>query len=241
MSKTRRIYFARLIGRCIVFLLTVILFISDTEEFNVVGGWNFFSRFSVLHILWTLWVCDMILQLIPVKAHISIGSQKQFLSLFKPIKEKINYSNLKKYIVDTTKAAYKVMLIWIALVAVIAFLYNSGIIGTATVFLICTFFYVCDLICVLIWCPFRLIMGNKCCTTCRIFNWDHLMMFAPFIVVKGFYSYTLVILSFVVWLVWEICVFTYPERFWENSNMALKCTECTDKLCTQYCRKLRTK
>ncbi len=124
MSETRKIYFARLIGRCIVFLLTVILFILGREEFNIVGGWNFFSRFSVLHILWTLWVWDMIMQLIPVKAHISIGSQKQFLSLFKPIKEKINYSNLKKYIVDTTKSAYKVMLIWIALVAVIAFLYN---------------------------------------------------------------------------------------------------------------------
>ena len=33
---------------------------------------------------------DMIMQLIPVKAHISIGSQKIFASLFRPIKEKIS-------------------------------------------------------------------------------------------------------------------------------------------------------
>jgi hypothetical protein len=31
----------------------------------------------------------------------------------------------------------------------------------------------------------------------------------------------------------------YPERFWEISNIALQCSNCTDKLCTQYCKKLR--
>lgn len=35
------------------------------------------------------------------------------------------------------------------------------------------------------------------------------------------------------------CVLLYPERFWDGSNEALKCSACTDKLCTQYCRKLR--
>ncbi|MBQ8808646.1 MAG: hypothetical protein IJZ81_05000 [Clostridia bacterium] len=174
-----------------------------------------------------------------MKAHISIGSQKQFSVLFRPIKEKINYKNLKKYIIDTTKAAYKVMIIWIVLNALIGLLYATKVLDTATVVLICIFFYVCDLICVLIWCPFRLIMKNKCCTTCRIFNWDHLMMFSPIIMVNSFYSWTLVIFAFAIWLLWEMCVFTYPERFWENSNMALRCSECTDKLCTQYCRKLR--
>ncbi len=241
MSKTRTIYFARLAGRIVILLLSVLLYIYDRREFDVLLGNGFFERFSVLHILWGIWVVDMICQLIPVKAHISIGSQKLFLSLFRPIKEKINKENLKKYIVDTTKSAYWVMILWIALNGVIAYLHLSGIIDAALVLLISVLFYVCDLICVLIWCPFRLIMKNKCCTTCRIFNWDHLMMFSPLVTVWGFYSLTLVGLSLAIWIVWEICVFTYPERFWENSNMALKCSECTDKLCTQYCRKLRKK
>ena len=239
MSETRRIYFARLFGRLIIFFISVLVFIYDREEFELIKGWGFFEKFSLLHILWGIWIWDMILQLIPVKAHISIGSQKQFSSLFRPIKEKINYPNLKKYIMDTTSSAYKVMIIWVVLNSIIGVLYLADIIDVATVFLISVFFYVCDLICVLLWCPFRLIMKNKCCTTCRIFNWDHLMMFSPFIIVKGFYTWVLVMLAFIIWLVWEICVFTYPERFWENSNMALKCSECTDKLCTQYCRKLR--
>lgn len=239
MSKTRKIYFARLAGRCVILLVAVLMYLFKKQEFDIICGLNFFSRFSVLHVLWGIWIIDMILQLVPVKAHISIGSQKVFSSLFRPIKDKVNVKSLKKHIVDTTKSAYKVMIIWVLLSLVIAILYLKGIIDVAAVLLISVVFYVCDLICVLIWCPFRLIMKNKCCTTCRIFNWDHLMMFSPLVSVAGFYTWTLVALSFVIWLVWELCVFMYPERFWENSNMALKCSECSDKLCTQYCRKLR--
>ncbi len=239
ISKTRGMYFLRLTGRIVIFIVVIMLYVFDVEKFNIADGWNFFCEFSPLHLLWIIWMWDMVLQLIPVKAHISIGSQKVFESLFRPIKEKVNYKNLKKYIKDTTASAYKVMVIWVALTAAISILYLLGIIDTGMMIIISTAFYVCDLICVLIWCPFRLIMKNKCCTTCRIFNWDHLMMFLPIVAVNSFYSWTLIAVSFLIWLIWEICVFTYPERFWENSNMALKCSECTDKLCTQYCRRLR--
>lgn len=164
MSKTRGIYFLRLIGRIIVFIVAILIYIFDKEKFNIVEGSNFFNKFTPVHILWIIWMWDMIMQLIPVKAYISIGSQKVFESLFRPIKEKINYKNLKQYIKDTTASAYKVMVIWIALTIVLSILHINGVIDTGMMILIATFFYVCDLICVLIWCPFRLIMGNKCCT-----------------------------------------------------------------------------
>ena len=122
---------------------------------------------------------------------------------------------------------------------IIGGLYYGGVLGPAELFLISAAFYVCDLICVLIWCPFRLLMHTRCCTTCRIFNWDHLMMFTPMIFMGGFYAVSLLSLAFLAWLVWEVCIMMYPERFWDKSNAALKCSECTDKLCTQYCQKLR--
>ena len=142
--------------------------------------------------------------------------------------------------VSTTLAAYKVFVIWCLLIAVIGALYFTGVLDKPTLFMISVLFYVCDLICVLIWCPFRLIMKNRCCTTCRIFNWDHLMMFSPLIFVGGFYAGSLVLMAAIAWLIWELCVMMYPERFWDHSNAALKCSECTDKLCTQYCHKLRS-
>ncbi|MBQ2942289.1 MAG: hypothetical protein IJD97_08640 [Clostridia bacterium] len=239
MSETRKIYFLRLAGRVIAFIIAVLIYFFDKSVFDIAKGLNFFKEFSLLHILWAIWMTDMILQLIPVKSHISIGSQKVFESLFRPIMKKINYQSLKKYIKDTTASAYKVMAIWIVLTVAVSILHLTGIMDTGLMVLLATFFYVCDLICILIWCPFRLIMGNKCCTTCRIFNWDHLMMFLPIVAMGSFFSWSLFLVAFAVWLIWEICVFVYPERFWENSNMALRCSECTDKLCTQYCRKLR--
>jgi len=239
MSKTRKIYLLRLLGRCIALCIAIFVYLFDKEVFSTAEGMNFFKEITLLHLLWGVWMWDMVLQLLPVRAHISIGSQKIFSAMFKPIKEKVNYRNLKKYIKDTTAAASKVLILWIVLNALIGILHLQHVLDTPTLVMISIIFYVCDLICVLIWCPFRLIMKNKCCTTCRIFNWDHLMMFAPLITVNSFFSWTLVGVSFVIWLIWELCVFIYPERFWENSNMALRCSECTDKLCTQYCRKLR--
>ena len=239
MSETRKRYFIRFLFRAAIFVLCFVLCFVAPKMFEILEGNRFFSAFSPLHILWLIWIADMILQIIPIKNKVALGSQKLFANRFRPIREKVNYRALKNYIITTTKAAYKVMLIWILLVAVIGVLYYTNVINKLWLFMISVCFYVCDLICVLIWCPFRLIMKNKCCTTCRIFNWDHLMMFSPLIFMGGFYAISLVVMAFLAWLVWELCVMIYPERFWEISNLSLKCCECTDKLCTQYCQKLR--
>ena len=237
MSEMRKRYFARLAGRCIIFLICTYLCYSRPDCFEILDGMNFFQQLSPLHILWGIWILDMVLQIIPMRNKLPIGSQKLFASRFRPIRDKINAQALRGYVVSTSKAAYKVFLLWCGLLTVIGILYYSGVIGKTVLFMISVAFYVCDLICVLIWCPFRLIMKNRCCTTCRIFNWDHLMMFSPMIFMGGFFGISLVVIAFLAWLVWELCIMMYPERFWDKSNIALKCSECTDKLCTQYCKK----
>ncbi len=238
MSVTRRTYFIRLFARIIIFFICLFMCFNG-EKFDILNGMNFFKDFHILHLLWFVWVCDMFLQIIPIKNKVALGSQKLFKNRFKGIREKINYEALTKYVVSTTKAAYKVFIIWTLLIVGIGLLYYFDIINKIWLFMISVFFYVCDLICVLVWCPFRLIMRNKCCTTCRIFNWDHLMMFSPLIFMGGFFALSLVVMAFLAWLVWELCVLIFPERFWEKTNVALRCSNCTDKLCTQYCQKLR--
>ena len=237
MSKTRRNYMIRLICRCLVFIACAAAAMLRPELFNILDGMNFFAEISVLHLLWGTWVVDMLLQIIPVNNEVALGSQKLWGSRFRPAKDDINYEALRSYIVSSTKAAYKIFAIWSLLILLIGGLYYSGMVGRVGLFMITVFFYVCDLICVLVWCPFRLTMKNRCCTTCRIFNWDHLMMFSPLIYLGGFFSVSLVILAFLAWLIGELCVMMYPERFWDRSNTALKCSSCTDKLCTQYCQK----
>ena len=239
MSETRKRYIFRLVCRCIVLALCFVLYAVKREEFDVLLGWNFFRELSWLHLLWLVWVIDTLQQIVPIKNKLPLGSMKLFSNRFRPIRDRINHEALHNYIVTTTKSAYKVFLIWCVGLAVIGVLYYSGVLHPAELFLICAAFYVCDLICVLIWCPFRLLMRTRCCTTCRIFNWDHLMMFTPMIFLGGFYAVSLLSLAFLAWLVWEISIMMYFEWFWEKSNAALKCSECTDKLCTQYCQKLR--
>ena len=240
ISDIRKRYILRLVGRCIVLVLAVILFFTDFPRHDILQGLAFFQKFSWLHLLWVLWMIDMFCQLIPAR-HIALGSHKVFAQRFRPVLERFSVDALKKHILTTTQSAYKVMLLWATLIAALGLLKYWGILIDAHLFLISVLFYVCDLICVLIWCPFRLIMKNKCCTTCRIFNWDHLMMFTPMLFVKGFFSLSLLAVAILIWLIWELCVLLYPERFWEKSNAALKCSECTDKLCIQYCQKLRNK
>ena len=229
----------RLVIRCIILIACIFLYLTGSDAFRVLDGLNFFKLFSVFHILWVIWVVDMIQQIIPIKNKLPLGSMKLFANRFRPIREKINYEALRSYIVTTTRAAYKVFVLWCALLAAIGTLYYCGVLDKSMLFLISVVFYVCDLICVLIWCPFRLMMKTRCCTTCRIFNWDHLMMFSPLFFMGGFYGLSLAFLSVAAWLVWELCVMMYPERFWDKSNLALKCSECTDKLCSQYCQRLR--
>lgn len=238
-SRIRKIYIAKLVGRCIILCICGLLCWKKPEEFQII--YEFFGKFSLLHLLWIIWMLDMICQVVPVKDRIALGSQKLFEQRFQPIRDKINHQKLRNYIISTTKSAYKIFIIWALLIVVLGGLYYERVVGDVFLLMTCVVFYVCDLICVLIWCPFRLIMRNKCCTTCRIFNWDHLMMFTPLLYVRGFYARSLLLMSIAVWLVWEISVMIYPERFWEFSNEALKCSNCTDKLCTQYCQKLRKK
>ena len=238
MSQTRKAYFVRLAGRILTLAICAGMLAFEPKQFDVLEGNAFFDQLTWLHLLWGIWVFDMIEQLIPIKKHVPLGSQKLFAVRFRPMLERVSVQALKQYIINTTRTAFWVLLLWCGLIAAIGFAHSAGILNDAALFLIAVVFYVCDLICVLIWCPFRLIMKNKCCTTCRIFNWDHLMMFSPLVFVGGFYAWSLLALAAAAWILWEACVALYPERFWEQTNSALKCVNCTDKLCTQYCRKL---
>ncbi len=239
VSRYRRIYLARLAARCAIFLACLVVYFVKPEELDIISGSNFFKKPSIFHLLWLIWMGDMLHQLVPVRKEISLGSLKVFKENFRPAPGQMNYRALKDYIRFTTRGAYKVLILWTLLLTGIGVLYWKGIIGDRIIFLISVAFYVCDLICVLIWCPFRLLMKTRCCTTCRIFNWDHAMMFTPMMFVKGFYSYSLLGMALLALLVWELCILIHPERFWEQTNAALQCANCTDKICTQYCQKLR--
>ena len=239
MSRIRRVYMTKLVFRIIVFFICLYMTITNPSSLNILYGFNFFKSLTIYHLLWLIWMFDMIYQIIPTKKAIALGSQKLFKFRYEPNLIHIPFETIKKHVIETTKSAYIVFLIWAAAIVLITIGRINHLYNDAVLFMMTIAFYVCDLICVLVWCPFRLIMKNQCCTTCRIFNWDHIMMFTPMIYIKGFFPISCIVVATFVFAVWEITTIIHPERFWAVSNVTLSCANCTDKLCTQYCQKLR--
>ena len=77
-SKLRRQYIFRFIVRVTILIICIVAFVFVPEVFDVLQGDAFFKTLSPLHVLWVIWMFDMICQLIPIKEHIPLGSQKHF-------------------------------------------------------------------------------------------------------------------------------------------------------------------
>jgi hypothetical protein len=74
-------------------------------------------------------------------------------------------------------------------------------------------------------------MKNKCCGSCRIYNWDYVMMFTPLVFIPNVYTYTILGVALLLLLYWEIAALCHPERFYEETNACLSCANCKEKLC----------
>ncbi|MBR5261148.1 MAG: hypothetical protein IKV47_03140, partial [Oscillospiraceae bacterium] len=234
LSRFRKIYTSRLVFRIAVLVATVLLYIFAPSQFDVLRGFECFKRFSVFWILWVLWVFDMIMQLIPSKKYWPLGSQKFLKESYKMVKRGIDLDYLKAFIKQANKGMMLVAVVWVLLNLAIGAGHLAGLYDEGVMLIIAVAFYVCDIICVLYWCPFRVwFMKNRCCTTCRIFNWDHIMMCSPLFFVPGVFTWSLCAMALVVFVVWEVTFYLHPERFWEGSNENLQCHNCPDQLCGQ--------
>lgn len=231
-SKFLKSYRRRLIFRIIIFIIMIGIYIFYPNTYKVAKGLNFIKIFSPLHIIWLIWMIDMILQLCKVPKYWPLGSQKYLKHRYLPSLKEIDKKVVKEHMKKMTKDIIPIAITWLLLITIIGALYITDIITYQVVILCSTAFYVCDIICVIGWCPFKtFFMHNKCCTTCRIFNWDHAMMFTPLIVIPGIWTYSLVIISLIILTIWEIACAIHPERFLEKTNCALRCKNCKDRLC----------
>ena len=189
--------------------------------------------------IWLCYVIEMISRFFPSKLE-SPGCQKQFTKNYQPTGNALSKS-------QSRRKTLSVAIAWLALNAVIGILYAISFIDRGLLILISLAYGVCDMICILFFCPFQTwFMQNRCCTTCRIYNWDFAMMFTPFIFIPHFYTWSLLILSLALLLVWEISVYRHPERFSTATNAYISCSNCTEKLCKhkkqlQYFLKKRRK
>jgi len=223
-------YKRRLLFRIAVFIACILLyFLVPTLDDDIL---NFgVNNLNLLHAIWVILALDMII-IFSRRSKVSMGSIKQFKRNYIEPKVQATKETLKKARRTMNIQALKVILAWVLLNGIVATLYYTKIIRNRDLFLISAAYYVADLICIIYFCPFqKWIMRNRCCTTCRIFNWDQLMMVTPLLFIPSLYSWTLGGLALIAFLVWEYNFYAHTERFLEISNDHLKCVNCTDKLC----------
>ncbi len=224
-------YFARLIFRAVVFTIILLVYIFRRELLYEAINFRLFDNFIMIHLLWFILMTAMLRNLFP-KVQISISGLKRRGDYYKEPQEGYDRLEMLNHVQKMNIGAWKVMLGWLTLNAVFAVFYLAGMIGEAELLMLTVFYYLSDTVCMVLFCPFqKFFMGNRCCVDCRIFDWGYFMMYTPMLFIKSFFSWSLFFVACIIVIRWEITYARHPERFWEGSNAAIRCKNCTDRLC----------
>jgi len=184
--------------------------------------------------LWIVWVAiafGMMYRIFP-NTRVAIGARKHFKSSFRAAYVKANL-DVKAVAKQLNKSAILCFCSWFAVTALILLaLFFLDALTPPIVLIIMLTYAVADMAFIVFLCPFqKLFMKNSCCTTCRIYNWDYFMMCVPMLVMPGFYSVSLALISAIILLRWEIAFRKSPHFFMSETNENLRCGACVGRLC----------
>lgn len=223
-------YSLKLVFRTIIALTTIYIYIEHPKELNfhisiITNGLRY------IHFLWIVLLIEVLMNLLPRK-NILIGCGKQFSFNHSGSNKQISEIDFYKKMNEMNRDAIKVFALWSLVNMFLLLLYVLDYLGDKEMILICILYYVGDMICVVLYCPFqKLIMKNRCCSVCRIYSWDQIFLFTPFLFIRSFFTWSLVFFALIVFIRWEYYYNVYPERFQETTNKLLKCRNCQDKIC----------
>lgn len=219
------VHYCKLVWRSLLFAAAVTLYIICHIKGSPLSFGGLENNSFVLALIWIAFVFEMLMRFIPSRFE-SMGCQKVFAKNYIPKNTAVSPK------IQPAKVTLLVLAVWLLLNGAIGLLYFLNIIDKSILFLICLAYSVCDVICILFFCPFQTwFMKNKCCTSCRIYNWDFAMMFTPLVFIPDAYTWSLLGIALLLLLKWEITVYRHPERFSETTNKCLSCANCEEKLC----------
>ena len=226
LSKISALHYWKLLFRGGLFLAAAGVYIFDrVEAFHSDADFDALLHHPyLLAVIWAVFIVEMFLRFFP-SGFESMGCQKVFKRNYIPAQQ-------PKAPRDDRKATLAILAAWLGLNGAIAALYFTGIIDVGILLLVALAYSVCDMICILFFCPFQTwFLKNKCCGTCRIYNWDFAMMFTPLALIPHPYTWSLFGLGLALVINWEIVYRRHPERFYEETNCSLSCAKCEEHLC----------
>lgn len=224
LSTISVLHYFKLFFRSALFVAMLVLYILARLGGREINADSFREYPWILVTLGVIFISEMVLRFFPSRFE-SMGCQKQF-------KRNFIKTHTDKPDTGSARTTLTVALVWILLNGIIGVLFLTDIIDEGILILIALLYSVCDMICILFFCPFQTwFMKNKCCGSCRIYNWDYAMMFTPLVFIPGYFTYTVLGVALLLLLVWEVTFRIYPERFSEQTNECLSCKNCKEKLC----------
>jgi len=225
-----KFYMFKFMLRITAFTIVLYFYVFHKQMLWEFVNTPFWKVVTPIHVLWLCFMTIMILHIFPFDK-LTMALLKSKKEKFVPV-DNLDHYKLLKFVQDMNIKAWRVMLVWLLGNGVLGVLYLAGILEDVDLVMATVFFFICDYICILIFCPFQtFIMHNKCCVNCRIYDWGHFMMFTPMLFLRNFFSWSLFFTSCVVLIHWEIVYAKHPERFWEGTNKRLQCGNCKDKTC----------
>lgn len=225
-SAISKMHYVKLVFRSLLFLGALVLYVKSRISGADMPFGGVENNFGILSFIWVVFVAEMILRFFPSRFE-SMGCQKQFARNYRPVDDPT-----AKPKVQPARITLFVAFVWLLLNGAIGALYFAKVIDAGILLLISLAFSVCDMICILFFCPFQSwIMKNKCCVSCRIYNWDYAMMFTPLVFIKSVYTWSLLGIALLLLISWEAAAIRYPQRFSESTNCSLSCANCKEKLC----------
>ena len=223
-------YVINFLIRLVIFVGIGIMYIVDKQKMYDLMLQPIWKGISPIMVLWLFFMILMLGHIFPAKS-VSMAMRKANKERYE---EKKDYSELEllRFVQKQNVRAWRVMLIWLCFNAIFGILYLLKLINEVDLLMLTVFYFLSDYICILFYCPFQsVIMGNRCCVNCRIYDWGHFMMFTPMLFIRNFFSWSLFFTSCIVLIKWEIIYAKHPERFWHGSNTNLQCANCKDKIC----------
>ncbi len=227
LSKISLLHYWKLCFRSALLLVSLSIYIYDRvlSAKSSITFTGFITRPYIMWFIWVVFAAEMLLRFFPSQME-SAGCQKVFARCYRPASNPTQPR-------DLTKPTLAILLAWLGLNGIFAALHLTGIFDKSILILIALAYSVCDMICILFFCPFQSwFLKNKCCGTCRIYNWDFAMMFTPLVLIPHPLTWSLFGLGMALAIHWEITHLRHPERFYEETNCALSCANCEERLCS---------
>ena len=226
-----RRYVVRFFFRLMVFAAVAAVYLTCREALDFTKCFRTGGMWLPVCVLWLILLVSFVLQLSP-KSKVHRGCLKQFREKFIETGTKAGDICIKDKIAKLNRGAAKVAVVWGIPNILIAAAFYAGLIGVPEMLLLAAFYYLCDVICILFFCPFQtFLMKNRCCVSCRIFAWGPIMICTPLIFIPHVYSWSITAVALFCLTRWEMTLRRHPERFLEETNAYLRCGNCAEHMC----------